>query len=206
MDSGLIGLPSASHFAQLPREIRAYLGSLYDSALASSGETSRHLDPTLTSFLRRAFALRKTSQFRKQSSRDHSADVAPDVRPPGRLRWQALLLDSHYRSSVSNWWTAASPGDRQRTAEMRGEWLLRTIPTELCLPRQVWFIAVRLRLGLSVLPAFASLGLPDVALSTCGHVGHKRACNHTLDTHGYHALTCHTGGWLIARHNRIRDF
>ena len=95
--------------------------------------------------------------------------------------------------------------EKQRIeAHAPGVWVLAALPPWHKIKRSAWLIAVRRRLGLSLLPLFGMQEGSDVV--TCPRVsaeGHR--CGAHMDEFGRHAATCKTGGNLAKRHNRIRD-
>ena len=80
-------------------------------------------------------------------------------------------------------------------------WLMAPTEPAHRMTDQAFVTSVRLRLHL---PVFSHTGV-------CAHTSKKRrnlpsqACGCQRDAHGKHALLCQVGGYVVARHNRLRD-
>ena len=89
-------------------------------------------------------------------------------------------------------------------ANSPGAWVLAPLPPWHKIKRSAWLIAVRRRLGLSLLPIFGMQAGSHMV--TCPRVSADgQRCGAHMDELGRHAATCRTGGNLSKRHNRIRD-
>ena len=64
------------------------------------------------------------------------------------------------------------------------------------MPRQHYLTALRYR---------THTPLPAGRHDKCQHKNNTRTCQHNLDPHGHHALTCALGGYTITKHNHLRD-
>ena len=74
------------------------------------------------------------------------------------------------------------------------------VPFGVVFSLPVWRVALRLRGGLEIPPAFCG-----IAEFTCSlwNAEQGRRCGKVLDLHGQHALTCPCEGQLVSRHDRI---
>jgi len=119
-------------------------------------------------------------------------------RSDGSIRWQALLMRGKDAVEAERWLQTASRSVKRRLAEMGGAWVFAPDVSGCVLSATLWRIAMRLRFGLSVIPA-----LPENARDTewCQVVNQDGdQCPERLDAHGHHACTCQKGSQQLARH------
>ena len=126
--------------------------------------------------------------------------------PRRRVKWQAAIMrflpEERYAAFVKEQHPILE--NQRIEAHAPGVWILASLPPWHKIKRSAWLIAVRRRLGLSLLPLFGlQVGSHMV---TCPRVSADgQRCGAQMDELGRHAATCRTGGNLSKRHNRIRD-
>jgi len=122
-------------------------------------------------------------------------------RRDGSVRWQALLMRGKDAAEAESWLQSASRVTKHRLAEIGGAWVFAQDVRGCTLTSELWQIAMRLRFGLSVLPA-----LPESArsLDRCHMVSQEgKRCEEGLDSFGHHACTCQKGSQQLHRHRLI---
>jgi len=123
--------------------------------------------------------------------------------PTGGFLWQKALSAGARRVAEREWKKGATAGEvhRVEAARRAGRWVLAEAEGRLAVraDRLTYAIAMRMRFGLKVRPAFAL-----ATESRCAPVkrGGQR-CDARLDDYGHHAVACGSGGGFVARHNGI---
>ena len=207
MDGGLGLLPEAR------RCCYAYLGSWLDSAeaLIQDFDVFAHAgsESVIGQRLRHVYALCVQANPTKLpgSLAGFLQDSIPEEveskykRRDGSVRWQALLMRGKDAAEAESWLQSAGRATRHRLAEMGGAWVFAPDVKGCTLTAVLWQIAMRLRFGLSVVPA-----LPERPQRTrvCQMVNSEgEGCGVRLDTTGNHACACQKGSQQLHRHRVI---
>jgi len=188
----------------------AYLGSWLDSAEALVSEFDVFAEVESDSMVGRRLTLAYQQCVKANPSNlpeslarfiqgaDPEDLEAKYKRSDGSIRWQALLMRGKDAEEAERWLESADRSVQRRLAEMGGAWVFARDVPGCVLSATLWRVAMRLRFGLSVLPA-----LPESARATewCQNVNqHGDLCLERLDAHGHHACTCQKGSQQLARH------
>ncbi len=206
-DGGLGLLPEARRCSF------AYLGSWLDSAQALVREFDVFAKAGTDSLLGHRLRLIYGQCVQANSTKlpgalvGFLADSIPEdvegkyKRRDGSVRWQALLMRGKDAAEAESWLQSSSRKTRHRLAEMGGAWVFAPDVPSCQLTSELWQVAMRLRFGLSVVPA-----LPERAqhTRTCQGVNKKgQRCKAPLDPEGNHACTCQKGSQQLHRHRKI---
>jgi len=117
------------------------------------------------------------------------------------VRWQALLMRGKDAEDTRRWLLSADRATKARVAEMGGAWVFAADVQGCVLTSTLWLVAMRLRFGLSVVPAIPE----EVRRTERCQMRNKggEQCNEGLDAAGHHACACQKASQQLARHRAI---